>query len=119
MLEVSSSPLGTMSGRHEWQLTGRLRLQSSAKYRSRNRVGNPSKELDALTAGLYQKVSGSREIGKYLDPANERSPSFKNLIKGIRRMEREFYALPREQRAFPDFSVLESIGLRVASLGAG
>lgn len=30
-----------------------------------------------------------------LDPDNERSPSFKNLIKGNRRMESELLALPK------------------------
>lgn len=75
------------------------RLQGSAKFRSPDRLGNPSKELEALTTGAYQKVSGSREIGKHLDPANERSPSFKNLVKGIRRMESELLALPEAQHA--------------------
>jgi hypothetical protein len=70
-----------------------VRLQPTAKFRSPDRLGNPSKELHALTSGAYQKVSGSREIGKYLDAANERSSSFKNLVKGIRRMERELLAL--------------------------
>lgn len=68
--------------------------QGSAKFRSPDRLGNPSKELENLTKGEYQKVSGSRVIGKFLDPENERSPSFKNLIKGIRRMEGELLALP-------------------------
>ena len=70
------------------------RRQGSSKFRNPDRLGNPSKELDALTMGCYQKVSGSREIGKHLDPDNECSPSFKNLVKGIRRMEIELLALP-------------------------
>lgn len=74
-------------------------LQPSAKFRSPDRLGNPSKELAALTKGAYQKVSGSREIGKYLDAGNERSASFKNLVKGIRRMESELLSLPRDERA--------------------
>jgi len=74
-------------------------LQGSSKFRSPDRLGNPSKELETLTKGAYQKVSGSREIGKHLDTANERSPSFKNLVKGIRRMESELLALPGVQQA--------------------
>ena len=70
------------------------RLQVSAKFRNPDRLSNPSTELEALTTGAYQKVSGSREIGKYLDASNERSPSFKNLVKGIRRMESELLSLP-------------------------
>ena len=72
------------------------RLQGSSKFRNPDRLGNPSTELATLTKGIYQKVSGSRDIGKYLDLSNERSYSFKNLIRGIRRMESELLALPEE-----------------------
>ncbi|MBI2567155.1 MAG: DUF4276 family protein [Candidatus Schekmanbacteria bacterium] len=68
--------------------------QGSAKFRYPDGLANPSKELTTLTAGEYQKVSGSRSIGRFLDPANERSPSFRSFIKGIRRMESEMLALP-------------------------
>jgi hypothetical protein len=34
----------------------------------------------------YQKISGSRAIGPHLDLHNTRSPSFKNLITGIKRL---------------------------------
>ena len=71
-----------------------VRQQGSAKFRSPDRLGSPSKELEALTDGFYQKVSTSRAIGKFLDPVNERSPSFKNLMKSVRRMESELLALP-------------------------
>lgn len=67
--------------------------QASKKFRSPDRLGSPSKELDILTRGEYQKVSGSRAIGKFLDPDNERSSSFRNLVKAIRRMEGELLAL--------------------------
>jgi len=67
-------------------------LQASERFRNPDRLGNPSKELDALTKGEYQKVSSSRAIAKHLDPANTRSASFKNLIAGIRRMEGELLA---------------------------
>jgi len=73
--------------------------QGSAKFRDPDRLGSPSKELTALTKGAYQKVSGSRAIGKHLDPANSRSSSFKNLVAGIRRMESELLALPNQQPA--------------------
>jgi hypothetical protein len=81
------------------KLNNLAHLQGTAKFRSPDRLGNPSKELETLTKGAYQKVSGSREIGKHLDTANERSPSFKNLVKGIRRMEGELLALPGAQHA--------------------
>lgn len=69
------------------------RHQGSAKFRNPDRLGSPSKELATLTGGEYQKVSGSRAIGRFLDPDNERSPSFKNFIKGIRRLEDELLGL--------------------------
>ena len=67
--------------------------QVSKKFRNPDRLGSPSKELDVLTHGKYQKVSGSRAIGKFLDPSNERSASFRNLVTAIRRMEGELLAL--------------------------
>lgn len=73
--------------------------QASAKFRAPDHLGSPSKELTALTKGCYQKVSGSRAIGRHLDPTNTRSTSFKNLVRGIRRMESELLALPGYQQA--------------------
>ena len=61
--------------------------QHLGKFRDPDRLGSPSRELTLLTKGIYQKVSGSRAIGAFLDPANTRSPSFNNLILGIQRME--------------------------------
>lgn len=57
-----------------------------AKYRIPDRIGNPSSELRSLTQGVYQKVGGSRVIGKELDLENNASRSFQELIKGIRRL---------------------------------
>lgn len=71
------------------------RQQGYAKFRDPDHLGSPSKELETLTRGEYQKVSGSRLIGEFLDPDNERSSSFKNLVREIRRMERELLTLPR------------------------
>lgn len=71
--------------------------QASAKFRDPDRLGSPSKELADLTKGLYQKVSGSRAIGRHLDPDNTRSPSFKNFVRSIRRMESELLALPNTE----------------------
>lgn len=67
-------------------LTGLAQRQDRRKFRQPDLLGSPSKELDALTDGLYQKVGGSRRIGPHLDPENVRSPSFRNLVSGIRRL---------------------------------
>ena len=80
------------------KLSKLARQQGSAKFRNPDRLGSPSRELATLTRGEYQKVSGSRVIGRFLDPVNERSSSFKNLVKGIRRMETELLALPGAQQ---------------------
>lgn len=80
------------------KLSKLARQQGSAKFRNPDRLGSPSRELATLTRGEYQKVSGSRVIGRFLDPVNERSSSFKNLVNGIRRMETELLALPGAQQ---------------------
>lgn len=67
------------------ELTGLIKHQGNRKYRSPDYLGSPSKELKALTKGRYQKVGGSRAIGRWLDPANTRSDSFRNLVTGIQR----------------------------------
>lgn len=68
-------------------IQGIARGQGSRKFRSPDRLGSPSRELRTLTRGHYQKIAGSREIGKHLALDNTRSPSFRNLVGGIRKME--------------------------------
>lgn len=65
---------------------GLSRLQRTEKFRAPDRLGSPAKELVNLTRKQYQKVSGSRLIGRHLQLDNERSPSFRNLVSGIRRL---------------------------------
>lgn len=74
-------------------ITGLSSKQGIEKFRTPDRLGNPSKELKSLTRDRYEKVAGSRKMGQHLDLQNERSPSFRNLISGIRRMESELRAL--------------------------
>jgi hypothetical protein len=52
-------------------------------------MGSPSTELKILTKRRFEKIRGSRAIGLHLNVDNERSPSFRNLIAAIRRLERE------------------------------
>lgn len=68
--------------------------QNAAKFRRPDRLGSPSAELKVLTRGAYQKVGSSRKLGLHLDLSNERSSSFKNLVKGIRKLEAQLLALP-------------------------
>ncbi|MFA6970457.1 MAG: DUF4276 family protein [Gallionella sp.] len=74
-------------------IKGLAKQQGIAKFKNSDFYPNPSKELLVLTKHRYQKVSGSREIGKHLDVSNERSSSFKNMIAGIKRMEQELLEL--------------------------
>ena len=66
--------------------TGLTRQQDRSKFRYPDSLSSPSRELSKLTGGLYQKVGGSRAIASHLDVENRRSPSFKNLIAGLRRL---------------------------------
>lgn len=68
------------------ELSGLARRQGHRKFRSPDYLGSPSNELATLTKGCYQKISGSRAIGPWLDPDNVRSDSFRNLVAGIRRL---------------------------------
>jgi len=61
-------------------------LQDKKKFRELDRLSNPAQELIRLTKNRYQKVSGSREIGKHLDLKNNVSHSFNVLLKGIERI---------------------------------
>ncbi len=62
------------------------RLQHGNKFRAPDRLVSPSRELEKLTHGRYQKVGGSRAIGPLLDIENRRSPSFRALVTGLRRL---------------------------------
>ena len=71
------------------KLNGLTKQQQTRKFRTPDELGNPSKELRTLTKQKYEKVAGSRAIGQYLSPDNQRSPSFHNLVLAIRRLEAE------------------------------
>ena len=67
-------------------ITGLVRHQANRKFRDPDRLGSPSHELRQLTGRRYEKVAGSREIGRHLALDNRRSASFRHLVDGIRRM---------------------------------
>jgi hypothetical protein len=71
------------------ELKGLAGRQASRKFRSPDALGSPNQELKVLTNDRYQKVAGSREIGKYLALDNVRSASFRNLISVIRCVQAE------------------------------
>ncbi len=61
-------------------------MQNKKKFREPDRLGSPSGELKRLTAGLYEKVSGSRAIAPHLNLERNKSHSFKALVEGIRKI---------------------------------
>lgn len=67
---------------------GLATLQDRPRYRKPDKIHCPSKELKRITKNRYQKVSGSRVIGKHLrfDLDGSRSTSFRHFIGGLRRM---------------------------------
>ncbi|MBS1207975.1 MAG: hypothetical protein H6R19_373, partial [Proteobacteria bacterium] len=69
------------------EINGLVRHQLNRKFREPDGQENPSRELKALTGNRYEKIAGSRVIGKYLQLDNTRSPSFRNLIAAIQRCE--------------------------------
>lgn len=71
------------------ELRGLAAKQHSRKFRTPDQLGSPSRELKTLTSQGYEKIAGSRAIGMHLDIHNERSPSFRNLVAAIRRLENE------------------------------
>ena len=68
------------------KVSGLAAKQHKRNYRAPDRLPSPSHELQKLTRGLYQKISGSRAIGLHLDPENRRSNSFRVFVEGIRRL---------------------------------
>lgn len=67
-------------------LSGIAKRQNKRKYREPDKIGNPSRELERLTNGVYQKIAGSRAIAPYLQIDNNKSHSFHILLEGIRKM---------------------------------
>lgn len=74
------------------QINGLARQQLGRKFRTPDGLGCPSLELRTLTAKRYEKIAGSRAIGRHLSLDNTRSASFKNLIGAIVRMEQALWA---------------------------
>jgi len=60
--------------------------QGKNKFRQPDALSNAVEEFTKLTQNKYQKVSGSRAIGPYLNLANNRSQSFATFIAGVRRL---------------------------------
>lgn len=65
----------------------RMPSDNSAKFRDPDHLNNAADELKRLTGGAYQKISGSREIARFLKTdGTNRSRSFNVLLEGVRRL---------------------------------
>ncbi|WP_279026867.1 DUF4276 family protein [Gibbsiella quercinecans] len=58
-------------------------LQRNKKFRTPDNIGNASEELAKITKKKYQKVAGSRAIGKILRINGNASHSYNVFIQGI------------------------------------
>jgi hypothetical protein len=83
--ELESFYLGDLAAVEKGlDLKGIEKKQNWRKFQDPDSVGNPSEELFKLTNNVYDKVSGSRAIGGYLDLNSNISKSFNVLISGIK-----------------------------------
>lgn len=76
------------------KIRGLSQRQDQRKFRNPDKITSPSAELISITSKAYQKIGGSREIGKHIDHKNTRSCSFKHLILAISKFENELMQLP-------------------------
>jgi hypothetical protein len=67
------------------EVSGLAGRQGSAKFRTPDHLANPVQELKRL-APTYQKVAGSRAIGRHLSLEENRSHSFNVFLSGIQRI---------------------------------
>ncbi|MCF6355470.1 MAG: DUF4276 family protein [Candidatus Polarisedimenticolaceae bacterium] len=85
--EIESWYLGDLSAVEQGlSITGIARHQKKAKFRDPDRLANAAKELTAITKGRYQKLSGSRQIGRCISLEGNKSTSFNLFISGIQRV---------------------------------
>ncbi|MGB3615033.1 MAG: DUF4276 family protein [Elainellaceae cyanobacterium] len=59
------------------------RYQDKGKFRNPDQLNNAAEELRKITQFKYQKISGSRRIGVFLDRGRNRSRSFTEFVSGI------------------------------------
>jgi hypothetical protein len=86
--ELESWYFGELTAVEQALCIPNLKVQArKAKYRVPDAIDTPSRELERITKEAYQKIAGSREIGKCLtpDPSQNSSVSFGHFITGLRK----------------------------------
>jgi hypothetical protein len=61
------------------------KYRNKARYRIPDNIISPSSELKRISGNTYQKVSGSREIGKAMSLTDNKSHSYNVLLNGIKK----------------------------------
>lgn len=85
--ELESWYLGNLSAVEQaLAQPGLGKKQGSKKYRQPDKLSNASEELFKLTKSAYQKISGSREIGKIMPVTGNKSCSFNHFVSGVQRV---------------------------------
>lgn len=84
--ELESFYFGDLSAVEEALQVTLSPYKNKAAYRTPDNIVNPSKELEKITGGIYQKIGGSREIGKVISLTTNSSHSFNVLISGIQKL---------------------------------
>ena len=85
--ELESWYLGDLDAvEHGLGLSGIAKYQGNNRYLNPDSIQAPSAEIERLTNRIYQKISGSRAIGEYLNLDNTRSNSFNVFITGIKKI---------------------------------
>jgi len=82
--EMESFFLGDLAAVEQGLKMDKLRKkQQTRKFRNPDTLANPAAELMKLTENRYDKLSGSRAIGPYLNIEQNKSHSFNVLVGGI------------------------------------
>ncbi len=81
--EMESWLLGDLKAVEKaYNISGLSRKQQQRKYRNPDGLNNAAQELRRLVPA-YQKISGARSIGQYMDVNNNCSASFRAFIEGV------------------------------------
>jgi len=84
--EIESWYLGDLEAvQQAFAARGVARLQRQRKFRDPDRLGSPSREMQSITKGEYQKISGARIMAQHLRlrEGDNKSHSFRIFISGV------------------------------------
>ncbi|MBF0130211.1 MAG: DUF4276 family protein [Alphaproteobacteria bacterium] len=68
------------------EINGLSSRNRKRKYKQPDNLTNAAQELSRLTSDKYQKISGSRAIGIWLNPERNTSTSFHAFVDGVKKL---------------------------------